>query len=238
MNKIINFFKKQSACPTKIRQSKGFLLLCCSGSQEKASAPEGRPAPALWSSSPWDRKAKPKGKPEPLWRPVSETDEKKNKPSSSSSSSSCHEEGPPASPRTLQAIQNAMMDSSSEEEDTRPPDDDDDDGSVSPRTLHAIQNAMMDPPAHKHKMYVITSGSDDEEEASGSKNQDKTSIIPSSAIETREHPKQTHPSDSSDAVNADRTQENKPESGDHEGESSTTEGTTLFFIRFGTIFTS
>ncbi|XDV14406.1 hypothetical protein PO909_014667 [Leuciscus waleckii] len=183
------------------------------GSQKKASAPESRPAPALWSSSPWDRKAKPKGKPEPLWRPVTETDEKKNKPSSSSS---CHEEDPPASPRTLQAIQNAMMDSSSEEEDTRPPDDD---GSVSPRTLHAIQNAMMDPPAHKHKTYVITSSSDDEEEASGSKNQDKTPGVPSSSVETREHPKQTHPSDSSDPVSTDRTQENKPESEDEEEES-------------------
>ncbi|XP_077094127.1 DNA excision repair protein ERCC-5 isoform X2 [Siphateles boraxobius] len=189
------------------------------GSQKKASAPESQSAPALWSSSPWDRKAKPKGRPEPLWRPVNVIDEK-NKPLSSSSSSCANEEDHPASPRTLQAIQNAMMDSSSEEEDTRRRTEDED-GSVSPRTLHAIQNAMMDPPPHKHKTCVITSSSDDEHEPSGSKNQDNTPLIPSCATETREHPKQRHPSDFSDhePLNTDRTQENKP----NEEESSSEE---------------
>ncbi|XP_056098377.1 DNA excision repair protein ERCC-5 homolog [Rhinichthys klamathensis goyatoka] len=185
------------------------------GSQKKASAPESRPAPALWSSSPWDREAKPKGKPEPLWRPVNEIDAKKNQPSSSSSCAK--EEDHPASPRTLQAIQNAMMDSSSEEEDTtrRTTRSEDEEGRVSPRTLQAIQNAMMDPPAHKHKTYVIASSSDDEDEA---KNQDRTPLIPSSATETRETREQRHPGDSSD-LRTDRAQENKPESGDNEEES-------------------
>ncbi|KAG1939254.1 5'-3' exonuclease family protein [Pimephales promelas] len=210
------------------------------GSPKKASAPESRPAPALWSTSPWDREARPKGKPEPLWRPVNEMDEKKNQPSSSSSCA--NEEDPPASPRTLQAIQNAMMDSSSEEEDTRrrTTRSGDEEGRVSPRTLQAIQNAMMDPPAHKHKTYVIASSSDDEDEA---QNRDRTPLIPSSAAETPElrtdRTQENKPEEESGseetreprdaAVNqqsdlrTDRTQENKPERGEDEEEQSSSE---------------
>ncbi|XP_073698810.1 DNA excision repair protein ERCC-5 homolog, partial [Garra rufa] len=116
--------------------------------------------------SPWERKGRPKGKPEPLWRPVTEDDE--NKPSSSSS---CPEEEPPASgappsPRTLQAIQNAMIDSSSEEEAVAVRGSEDKDGSVSPRTLRAIQISMTDPAdEHKRRTYVISSSSEDEDEA-------------------------------------------------------------------------
>ncbi|XP_067298407.1 DNA excision repair protein ERCC-5 homolog [Pseudorasbora parva] len=98
------------------------------GSQKKASAPESQSAPALSSSCPWERTGRPKGQPEPLWRPVAEEEEIK-------ASSSCNkEEDKPASPRTLQAIQSAMMDLSSEEEE----------GGASPRTLQAIRSSMMD----------------------------------------------------------------------------------------------
>uniref|UniRef100_A0A672QSR5 DNA repair protein complementing XP-G cells n=1 Tax=Sinocyclocheilus grahami TaxID=75366 RepID=A0A672QSR5_SINGR len=142
------------------------------GSQKKASTPDSRPAPALWSSCPWEPKGRPKGKPEPLWRPLTEDDE--NKPSSSTS---CAEEellvsgGAPPSPRSLQAIQSAMMDSSSEEEAVatrgrRTAGSVDEDGRVSPQTLQAIQSAMMDPAdVHKRRTYVITSSSEDEDEA-------------------------------------------------------------------------
>ncbi|XP_016312326.1 DNA repair protein complementing XP-G cells [Sinocyclocheilus anshuiensis] len=142
------------------------------GSQKKASTPDSRPAPALWSSCPWEPKGRPKGKPEPLWRPVTEYDE--NKPSSSTS---CAEEvllvsgGAPPSPRSLQAIQSAMMDSSSEEEAVatrgrRTAGSVDEDGRVSPQTLQAIQSAMMDPAdVHKRRTYVIMSSSEDEDEA-------------------------------------------------------------------------
>ncbi|XP_059408282.1 DNA excision repair protein ERCC-5 homolog [Carassius carassius] len=142
------------------------------GSQKKASTPDSRPAPALWSSCPWEPKGRPKGKPEPLWRPVKEDDE--NKPSSSTS---CAEEellvsdGAPPSPRSLQAIQSAMMDSSSEEEAVatrgrRTAGSEDEDRRVSPRTLQAIQSAMTDPAdVHKRRTYVITSSSEDEDEA-------------------------------------------------------------------------
>uniref|UniRef100_A0A673GLQ7 DNA repair protein complementing XP-G cells n=1 Tax=Sinocyclocheilus rhinocerous TaxID=307959 RepID=A0A673GLQ7_9TELE len=189
--------------------SSHYLLI--KGSQKKASTPDSRLAPALWSSCPWEPKGRPKGKPEPLWRPVTEDDE--NKPSSSTS---CAEEellasgGAPPSPRSLQAIQSAMMDSSSEEEAVATRgrrtagsvDEDgrvspqtlqaiqsammdssseeeavatrgrrtagsvDEDGRVSPQTLQAIQSAMMDPAdVHKRRTYVITSSSEDEDEA-------------------------------------------------------------------------
>ncbi|XP_048054165.1 LOW QUALITY PROTEIN: DNA excision repair protein ERCC-5 [Megalobrama amblycephala] len=143
------------------------------GSQKKPSAPESQSAPALWSSCPWESKGKPKGKPEPLWRPM--TEEEENKPSYSSS---CAEEdlpasgGAPASPRTLQAIQSAMMDSSSEEEaiDTRghkTTGSDGKDGSASPRTLQAIQSAMMDSGSEEEIQRKTrgrrTTGSDDED---------------------------------------------------------------------------
>ncbi|KTG41194.1 hypothetical protein cypCar_00020806 [Cyprinus carpio] len=142
------------------------------GSQKKASNPDSRPAPTLWSSCPWEPKGRPKGKPEPLWQPVREDDENK-----ASSSTSCAEEEPlasggaPPSPRSLQAIQSAMMDSSSEEEAVatrgqRTAGSEDEDGRVSPRTLQAIQSAMMDPAdVHKRRTYVITSSSEDEDEA-------------------------------------------------------------------------
>ncbi|XP_073722405.1 DNA excision repair protein ERCC-5 homolog isoform X1 [Misgurnus anguillicaudatus] len=152
------------------------------GSQKAASAVDSRSTPALWSGSPWERKERPKGKPEPLWRPIIDDD---NKPSSSSTipEQVCTEgqqqsEGAPPSPRTLQAIQSAMMDSTSSS-------DDDDGGgdeavvtraqdgcrttgsersarSMSPRTLHAIQSAMMDD-SELNRKHIIVSSSEDED---------------------------------------------------------------------------
>lgn len=158
-----------------------------------------------------------------------------------------------ASPRTLQAIQSAMIDSSSEEEagktrGHRATGSDDEDGSMPPRTLQTIQSAVTHPAAtdtHKRRAYVITSSSEDEDEAgaivsvssqkepSEPKPQAKTPLIPSSAVETLEprdvavnlHLKQRHPNTSSDhqPVNTDVTEENKPKSEDDEESSS--EGT-------------
>uniref|UniRef100_A0A8C1AWZ2 Excision repair cross-complementation group 5 n=1 Tax=Cyprinus carpio carpio TaxID=630221 RepID=A0A8C1AWZ2_CYPCA len=163
------------------------------GSQKKASNPDSRPAPTLWSSCPWEPKGRPKGKPEPLWQPVREDDENK-----ASSSTSCAEEEPlasggaPPSPRSLQAIQSAMMDSSSEEEAVatrgqRTAGSEDEDGRVSPRTLQAIQSAMMDPAdVHKRRTYVITSSSEDEDELRSSSDGEQTEEVPGISISSQE----------------------------------------------------
>ncbi|XP_051982379.1 LOW QUALITY PROTEIN: DNA excision repair protein ERCC-5 [Xyrauchen texanus] len=151
------------------------------GSQKAAKTPDSRPSPALWSSCPWERKGRPTGKPEPLWRPITEDDE--NKPSSSSSSSASkqmcvQEEEAPPSPRTLHAIQSAMMDTSSDEDDEAVPlraahsggrttGAEDKDGSVSPQTLHAIQNTLKDDSTatdlHRNRKRIITISSDEDE---------------------------------------------------------------------------
>lgn len=151
------------------------------GSQKAASAVDNRSTPALWSGSPWERKERPKGKPEPLWRPIIDDD---NKPSSSSSipEEMCTEgqqqsEGAPPSPRTLQAIQSAMMDSTSSSDDdgggdeavvTRAQDgcrttgSERCDRSMSPRTLHAIQSAMMDDSELNRKRIIVSSSEDED----------------------------------------------------------------------------
>ncbi|XP_057187691.1 DNA excision repair protein ERCC-5 homolog isoform X1 [Triplophysa rosa] len=144
------------------------------GSQKRADAADSQPTPALWSSTPWARKERPKGKPEPLWKPIADDE---NNPSSSSEQTESQQpsEGAPPSPRTLQAIQSAMMDSSSDDDDSeavtvRSHDrhettgTEDKDGSASPRTLHAIQSAMMDDAErHKNRKYMMLSSSEDEE---------------------------------------------------------------------------
>ncbi|KAK1802951.1 hypothetical protein P4O66_021481, partial [Electrophorus voltai] len=159
------------------------------GLQKTVKAPESQPAASPWSSGPWSRRGRPKTRPEPLWRPVSEDIQEKDEPSYSSLSSTpkptlCTEEqlsdGAPPSPRTLQAIQAAMMDTSSDDDELVPKksvqnaskrlSSQDDNGGVSPRTLQAMQNAMMDDnpvtedlckddPVHQRK-YVIISSSD------------------------------------------------------------------------------
>ncbi|KAL6481444.1 hypothetical protein MHYP_G00095240 [Metynnis hypsauchen] len=159
------------------------------GPQKTVKAPESQPAATPWSSGPWSRRGRPKGRPEPLWRPVSDDILEGNDPSSSSSSSSTTPkpalsvekqslDGAPPSPRTLQAIQAAMMDTSSDEDEgvskktvqgSRMTSSQDDNGAVSPRTLEAIQRAMMeDDTAYKkdqtpQRKYVIITSSEDED---------------------------------------------------------------------------
>ncbi|KAI5629572.1 DNA repair protein complementing XP-G cells, partial [Silurus asotus] len=134
------------------------------GSQKRTQTTESHVAPDPWSSGPWSRKGRVKGRPEPLWRPISDGVPEENEPSSSSSSSTtpkliiCTEEQPsagaPPSPRTLQAIQAAMMDSSSDEDKSASKNkiqdgsvktsSQEDNGGVSPRTLQAIQRALTE----------------------------------------------------------------------------------------------
>ncbi|XP_035538225.1 DNA repair protein complementing XP-G cells homolog [Morone saxatilis] len=115
------------------------------GSKKSEAAPESRPAAAPWSGgflSGSQRRAA--GRPEPLWRPACEEDEKVPGPSSEDSKPSVSEptqgDTSPPSPRTLEAIQAAMNDSSDEEKAVR----DKKGGSVSPRTLMAIQRALTE----------------------------------------------------------------------------------------------
>lgn len=122
-----------------------YILIKGSSKQEKAS--ESPPAAAPWSGSSlsgYNKRAA--DKPEPLWRPVCEEQDKTwgpvlqdktqtSKPSEMSLNS--QENTSPPSPRTLKAIQAALNDNLNEEtEDAK-------DGSVSPRTLLAIQQALV-----------------------------------------------------------------------------------------------
>ncbi|XP_058236320.1 DNA excision repair protein ERCC-5 isoform X1 [Hemibagrus wyckioides] len=160
------------------------------GSQKCTQTSESHPAPDPWSSGPWSRKGRPKGRPEPLWRPVSDGIPEEKEPSSSSSSSTtpkpiiCSEEQPsdgaPPSPRTLQAIQAAMMDSSSDEEEmvskktlqdgSGTAGSQEGTGGASPRTLQAIQRALMEDSNVSEQIqtpkqkYVIVSSSDDDDD--------------------------------------------------------------------------
>ncbi|XP_043095415.1 DNA excision repair protein ERCC-5 homolog [Puntigrus tetrazona] len=141
------------------------------GSQKKPSAPEGPSAPALWSSAPWERKERPKGKPEPLWRPVTEEDE--NKPSSS-----CAEEKP-SPPRTLEAIQSAVTDPSDDQRRRRyvlsSSEDEDADGDVSPRTLLAIQQALGEEDVERKEP---RRSEDEDDPGVGASSRSRTPVIP------------------------------------------------------------
>ncbi|XP_053532353.1 DNA excision repair protein ERCC-5 [Ictalurus punctatus] len=164
------------------------------GSRKSSEASESHPAPDPWSCGSWSRKGKLQGRPEPLWRPVSDGIREENEPTSSSSSSTtpkpiiCSEEQPsdgaPPSPRTLRAIQAAMMDSSSDEDELASKkmirdgcgkvSSRDGNGGVSPRTLQAIQRALMEDNnvsedlcravQSQQKKYVIVSSSDDDDD--------------------------------------------------------------------------
>ncbi|KAI4894631.1 hypothetical protein NFI96_011391, partial [Prochilodus magdalenae] len=159
------------------------------GPQKAVKAPEHQVVATPWSSGPWSRRGRPKGRPEPLWRPVSDDILEENDPSSTSSSSSATpkptisveeqpSDGAPPSPRTLQAIQAAMMDTSSDEDEgvsrkavqrSRATSSQDENGSVSPRTLEAIQRAMMEDDTSSTKdqtqqrKYVVITSSEDED---------------------------------------------------------------------------
>ncbi|XP_030634852.1 DNA repair protein complementing XP-G cells homolog [Chanos chanos] len=134
------------------------------GPQNNKNTSESQVAATPWSSGPWARQKRAKGRPEPLWRPIAEDSAEENELSSSSSSSTTpkpapsgeDQHGAPPSPRTLKAIQAAMTDSSSSDEEVasikrrvkvgdRAKDfHDEGGGDVSPRTLQAIQSALME----------------------------------------------------------------------------------------------
>ncbi|KAJ8255704.1 hypothetical protein COCON_G00195680 [Conger conger] len=98
------------------------------GSKKNEKPAERQPAVLPWASS--SREVR--GRPQPLWRPVSEDSPEDEPPSAA---------GPP-SPRTLQAIQAAMVDSSSDEEGGAGGQEGA--GELSPRTLLAIQRALTE----------------------------------------------------------------------------------------------
>lgn len=113
------------------------------GSKKSETAPESRPAAAAWSGSFLSgSKRRAAGRPEPLWRPAYEEEEKVQGPSSEESKPSVSKPAQghtsPPSPRTLEAIQAAMNDSSDEEKLDKKG------GSVSPRTLLAIHQALAE----------------------------------------------------------------------------------------------
>lgn len=115
------------------------------GSKKSEAAPESRPAAAAWSGSFLSgSKRRAAGRPEPLWRPACEEEEKVRSPSPEVSKPSVSKlsqgDTPPPSPRTLKAIQAAMNDSSDEEKVDRVKNG----GSLSPRTLQAIQQALAE----------------------------------------------------------------------------------------------
>ncbi|CAI5645199.1 unnamed protein product [Oreochromis niloticus] len=116
------------------------------GSKKSETAPESQPAAAPWAGSSLSgcqRRAK--DKPEPLWRPVCEEEDKAQATSSGDSKPSASKpsdgDASPPSPRTLRAIQAVINDSSDEEKSDRVKTDG---GSMSPRTLLAIQQVLAE----------------------------------------------------------------------------------------------
>ncbi|XP_044056288.1 DNA excision repair protein ERCC-5 isoform X2 [Siniperca chuatsi] len=130
------------------------------GSKKSETAPESQPAAAPWSGSSLSGcKRQAAGRPEPLWRPACEEEDKARGPSSKDSKPSVSKpsqgDTSPPSPRTLKAIQAAMNDSSDEEKVDR----DKKDGSLSPRTLLAIQQALTEEGegASEHRILISSS---------------------------------------------------------------------------------
>ncbi|CAL9701520.1 unnamed protein product [Knipowitschia caucasica] len=125
-----------------------YILIKGSSKQDKPSLPQPQPAVAPWSGSSLSGiRSRAADKPEPLWRPVCEEEEKpwgpviqdKTKEQKPSGSEKSKVDSLPPSPQTLAAIQAALnVDSDEERDDTNK------DGSVSPRTLLAIQQAMAE----------------------------------------------------------------------------------------------
>uniref|UniRef100_I3J4Y1 Excision repair cross-complementation group 5 n=1 Tax=Oreochromis niloticus TaxID=8128 RepID=I3J4Y1_ORENI len=116
------------------------------GSKKSETAPESQPAAAPWAGSSLSgcqRRAK--DKPEPLWRPVCEEEDKAQATSSGDSKPSASKpsdgDASPPSPRTLRAIQAVINDSSDEEKSDRVKTNG---GSMSPRTLLAIQQVLAE----------------------------------------------------------------------------------------------
>lgn len=121
------------------------LLLSHIGSKTSEPAPERQPVAEPWCGSFLSgRKRQAAGRPEPLWRPACEEEERVQGPSSEVSKPSVSKlprgaESPP-SPRTLRAIQAAVNSGSDEEK----ADEVKNDGGMSPRTLLAIQRALSE----------------------------------------------------------------------------------------------
>uniref|UniRef100_UPI0037E904E5 DNA excision repair protein ERCC-5 homolog n=1 Tax=Semicossyphus pulcher TaxID=241346 RepID=UPI0037E904E5 len=112
------------------------------GSKKVETVPKSRPAADPWSGSALSGcRSRAAGRPQPLWRPAGEEEEKVQAPSSEDSKPSVSKPSQgDTSPRTLQAIQAAMNDSSDEEKLEQ----DKKGGNVSPRTLLAIQRALTE----------------------------------------------------------------------------------------------
>ncbi|XP_077375635.1 DNA excision repair protein ERCC-5 homolog [Festucalex cinctus] len=112
----------------------------------KGSSKSKNPSSSQPASAPWTGNAlagfikRAVDKPEPLWRPVSEEEEKKQASCSEDCKASGSKLDSPPSPRTMKAIQAAMSDSSDGETVKQ----EEGDGSVSPRTLIAIQRALAE----------------------------------------------------------------------------------------------
>lgn len=116
------------------------------GTKKSETAPESQPAAAPWAGSSLSGcQRRPKDKPEPLWRPVCEEEDKAQATSSGDSKPSASKpsdgDASPPSPRTFRAIQAAINDSSDEEKSDRVKTDG---GSMSPRTLLAIQQVLAE----------------------------------------------------------------------------------------------
>ncbi|XP_062866643.1 DNA excision repair protein ERCC-5 [Trichomycterus rosablanca] len=144
-------------------ESSHYILI--KGTQKSDKTPEPQPASDCWSGGPWSRKGRAKGKPKPLWRPLSDDIDEENEPSSSSSSSALKadvEDRPvdaaPASPRTLRAIQAAMLDTSSDEDERGAASHQDEKGGVS-RSKEPLRKVQT------QRKYVISSSDEENEPA-------------------------------------------------------------------------
>ncbi|KAJ8350828.1 hypothetical protein SKAU_G00259580 [Synaphobranchus kaupii] len=142
------------------------------GSKKSEKAVEKQPAVLPWASS---SRAVRGGRPEPLWRLVSEDSPEKEPPAARPGQDGAA--AAPPSPRTLQAIQAAMMSSSSDEEGgagSQGAGGQRVAGELSPRTLIAIQRALNEDqpaqlPRHAPPLthcITISSSEDEEGEAS------------------------------------------------------------------------
>ncbi|XP_062303562.1 DNA excision repair protein ERCC-5 homolog [Osmerus eperlanus] len=163
------------------------------GSKKREKVPESQPAALPWAGGPLSGRKRQGGggRPEPLWRPISEEgpDEVSGpSPKVPKLSPSLRSEAAAPSPRTLQAIEAAMVDSFDEEEEEEGRGEGVVEGvqglaggDVSPRTLLAIRQALgeeddlppsktptgsfpVQRPAHR---LVISSSSEEEPEGEG-----------------------------------------------------------------------
>ncbi|KAL1021672.1 hypothetical protein UPYG_G00016370 [Umbra pygmaea] len=120
--------------------------------EQTECAPDNLAAASPWAGGPLAGRVRHlggQGRPEPLWKTISEKEsleeEATSTPTQPETSQPCPGDAAPPSPRTLRAIQSAMMDSFSDEEEVRGNSvGGAGGGAVSPRTLLAIQAAMTE----------------------------------------------------------------------------------------------